>query len=96
MGDNSNRETIDAVRDVMHLERREATVTIHCAECGTKQPAHEFYSGDNEVATATLIATNSSGAWRKEMCYPCWRAFTSRAFCSIRREGDTFIATCAF
>ena len=68
---------------------------MSCAECGSTKP-HLIYDSENNLVAVHLIATNSVGSWRKELCYQCWTGFNGRTFTSIRREQDTFTATCAF
>ena len=67
-----------------------------CTECGKEKQPDTFYDSNGDSQIAQHVATNSVGSWRKEMCRDCWSDFTNRAFCSIRRSGNTFTAICAF
>lgn len=69
---------------------------MHCDECNSDKRAHEFYGKNGELLIARLIATNSSHSWRKELCHNCWLEFQKRAFVTVERDRNTFVATCAF
>jgi len=64
-------------------------------EC-THDKKHEFFDSNGEPKQATHVVTNSVGTWRNEVCYQCWQEFIGRAFVSIQRTGNTFVATAAF
>jgi hypothetical protein len=73
-----------------------APTVVFCHTCQRFKTVYEHYDSEGKSCVSHLIARNVSRTWQHEYCYECWTALQSRAFCTITREGASFVATVAF